>query len=59
MPTAMVVVSPYTDVSVLGLTVCFLSGRGGGVQIEEWLTEKLRVLILRTEAVLIRRILRF
>ena len=58
MPTTMVVVSPYTDVSVLGLTVCFLSGRGG-VQIEEWLTEKLRVLILRTEAVLIRRILRF
>lgn len=58
MPTTMVIISPYTDVSVLVLTVCFLLGWGADRRMVNKKSLE-TVLILRTEAVLIRRILRF
>lgn len=57
-PTTTVIISPYTDVSVLVLIVCFLLGWGADRRMVNKKSLE-TVLILRTEAVLIRRILRF
>lgn len=57
-PTTTVIISPYTDVSVLVLIVCFLLGWGADRRMVNKKSLE-TVLILRTEADLIRRILRF
>ena len=57
--TATVIISAYTDVSVLVLIVCFLLGGRGADRRMVNKKSLETVLILRTEADLIRRILRF
>ena len=57
-PTATVIISPYTDVSVLVLIVFSIGGRGADRRMVNKKSFE-TVLILRTEADLIRRILRF